>query len=77
MIASNAVKNWGGASGYSSAESGYESPIELEEGSTKLMPMDVVTKILDNTDSFELIQMLIAEVLNSYDKLSNIDPVNR
>jgi hypothetical protein len=61
-----------GSGGYSSTgydSVGYES--SGRERVKKSMPIDMACKILDVTQGFDLLAMLISEVNNSYDKLGN------
>ena len=66
--------------GYSSAggdyfsDAGYESggsqvASSLSEGKLYQLPIDLATKIMESTNSHELLEMLLKEIYRSYDKL--------
>ena len=68
--------------GYSSAGGDYYSDAgydytgsqvasSLSEGKLYQLPIDLATKIMDTTNSHELLEMLLKEIYKSYDKLGN------
>ena len=72
VIQSHNNLNGYGSGGYSSADSkGYESPGERSGGQ---LPIEMVSKILDSTQSYELLGMLISEIYRNYDKIGNLKP---